>query len=132
MFPLQTHATCLHIQGGSTINQPCVLFHSAVVCPLCQLCVCCVSISVFILQTQFSCLQSSSECPCPCSCLFCRHSFPHSALWPRPTRVEDLTPDLLTLLPNSGIKVILMTCLPSAVRHVKDKVCTGNSVLQCH
>ena len=62
---------------------PCFPFRTAVVCPLCQLCVRCVSISsVFILQTQFSCLQNSCGCPlstvCPCSCLFCRLSFPVS------------------------------------------------------
>ena len=62
---------------------PCFPFRTAVVSPLCQLCVRCVSISsVFILQTQFSCLQNSCGCPlstvCPCSCLFCGLSFPVS------------------------------------------------------
>ena len=72
---------------------PCFPFLRAVVSPLCQLCVRCVSISsVFILQTQFSCLQSSCGCPlstvCPCSCLFCRLSFPQC---PQPTRIWHLT-----------------------------------------
>ena len=85
VYPLDTRYLSAHrwwISYQPTVC-PCFPFRTAVVCPLCQLCVRCVSISsVFILQTQFSCLQNSCGCPlstvCPCSCLFCRLSFPVS------------------------------------------------------
>ena len=57
--------------------------------PLCPMC---VRVPVYFVDTVFHCVRP-------------------------PPRVEDLTPDLLTRLLNSGIKVILMTCLYSAVRH---------------